>query len=172
MAKIAAQKLGALIDKHQAKKAPPKKPGGGPPKPPPSPHAEEEAVHEGEDPKDEQDEHDAGHDKEIAEQQASRVENGNADEDLAAKAADVHPGENGEIEAPEWATDADLWERACKAVEALGDVSEEDHGVIVAHVYEALGGDVGGEENDDEGGDDEGGGDAPDEEDLPDVSDE
>ena len=163
MAQVNPKKLGALIDKHAQKSAPPKKPGGFGGGKPPSQHAKEEAKHEpGETPEHEQAEHEGGehdesHDHEIAEQQAKRVANGNADDKLHELADDLHPGEDGEKAAPpEWAHDHDIWERAEKAVDALEDIDDGDRGLVLIHTYEALGGKIAGHDGDEhEGGEHE-----------------
>src|SRR5260370_19516396 len=113
MAQVDPKKLNALVDRNAKKKMPPKKPGGG--GPPPSDHAQEEAEHEGSGADEEQAEHDGG-DAQIAEQQASRVANGNGDDKLS----DLAGGIDGESEdVPEFALDADIWERAKTAVRGL-----------------------------------------------------
>lgn len=157
MSKLGAKKLGALIDQHKQKKMPAKKPGfgGGPPRP--SKHDEEEAEHEpGETPEHEAEEHgeggehDEAKDKAIAEQQAARVSNGNGDDELEGIVA----GEEYEAgaEPPEWAKEHDIWERAEKAVEELADIEDDQKMLVLAHTYEALGGEVAGKSGGDEGG--------------------
>lgn len=157
--KVDKKKIGALVTQHAQKKMPPKKGAHNPP----SKHAEEEASHEpGETAEHEQEEHDgggeddAGKDKEIAEQQAARVQNGNGDDELEGIVGDDEHDEGGEP--PHWATDHDVWERAEKAVEELADVDEEHKMLVLAHVYEALGGEVAGKsgsnDDDDEENDD------------------
>ena len=161
MAKVDPKKLGALVDKHAKKKAPPKKPNGG--GGPPSQHAKDEAEHEGggetaeheQQEHDEGGEHDAGKDAEIAEQQASRIENGNGDDELHELAGDIDAETADEV--PQWALDEAVWTRAREAVDNVPDLAPEDYGAVLVHTYEALGGEIEGHESGGGGGDHEGG---------------
>lgn len=150
---IDPKKLGALVAKHSNKKPPMKKPfGGGQPAPK---HAapEEDAPDDNGD--DENDDAGGDNDDQIAEQQASRIANGNGDAELEQLTGDINTGDDGLAVAPDWAIDADVWERAEKAVSSL-DVPEDQQASVLVHTYQALGGVVTGYgDGGDEGGDDD-----------------
>lgn len=153
--KVNPKKVAALIDQHAKKKAPAKFPGKGGGKPPPSKHAQEEADDEpGESAEHEAQEHgEGGHDEskdaEIAQQQMARIENGNGDDELDG----IIGGEEYEAgaEPPDWAKDHDIYERAEKAAESLGDVEDDKKMLLMIHIYQALGGKLDGMGGEDEG---------------------
>lgn len=135
------KKKAALIAEKSKKMAPPKKGKDG--KKEMSAHDEDDE-HGGDDeetgphPKGgDEGEHDE--DKEIAEQQAGRVADGEGDGDLMSLAADVDPDHN----PPDWVEDEDTWERAKDAVDKLED-EPDDYYAVVVHVYEQMGGGIAG----------------------------
>lgn len=174
MAILDKKKLGALVDKNAKKGPPPKKAGGGPPKPPkpePEDHHDDGGGDDGSG--DGGDDHDEAHDKQIAEQQAARIANGNGDDELQQFAGDLEVNDDGTAPAPDWASDLDIWERAEKAVSELSDVDDADKGLLLVHVYQALGGEL----NDGDGDEGDGGGEDADiepgdEDELPDPGDD
>lgn len=185
MAQIQKNKLNAMIAKHGAPKAPAKKPngGGGPPggnpfakkgggDKPPGEHAQKEAEHEGggENADHEQKEHDAGNDTKVAQQQADRVADGNGDDKIVELIGGEEHEQGGEP--PPWVQDAALWERAEHAVSTIADIDDDERMSVIAHTYQALGGEIDhGDEDGEEGGDDKGG-DGGDTEEEPDHHDD
>lgn len=144
------KKVGALVDQHAKKKMPPMNPGENKDaeveKDASDEHIQEEADHEDEDFDDEKAEHEAG-DLKIAQEQASRVSNGNEDADLAAMASEIDDESD---ETPAFVLDEDVWARSKKAVAGLSE-EPEDSVLVILHTYDALGGKF---EGDDEAADD------------------
>ena len=85
--------------------------------------------------------------KQIVERAKKQIENG-PDAELVALVA----GYEGEEGGPS-GVDAESWEKACETVKEVDgeDVDEdEEHWLLVAHVYKAMGGELSSEEDEDE----------------------
>lgn len=136
------KKLAALAEEKGKKGPPQKKPGKGGP-PPPKAHEEDEEHEPDEetDPGKEHEENDEENDGKLAEQEAKRVADGDGDEKLM----ELSSGVDEENDPPEWVKDEDVWERAKKAVDALKE-EPDDYYAVVTHVYESMGGEIGGGE--------------------------